>query len=309
MGAHGLMLHHFSGGCHPLGQGAISADQFADMLEFIGVERFLSPQLWVEKAKAGRLEPHDRCITFDDALLCQYEIAKPVLENYGLTAFWFVYSSVFIGNIERLELYRYFRTTRYSSISDFYDAFFECLLLSEFSADYLQGRSAFDPDSYLMEFSFYTQQDKLFRYTRDKILGAKRYNQVMDSLIEADQDFSKQEATRNLWMTDEHLRALSAREHLIGLHSFSHPTQMAALRRDEQLAEYRLNSEHLANVLGVPAITMSHPCGSYDADTLAILAELGVQIGFRANLAPSGGSLYELPRDDHTHIAMQMGLR
>jgi len=35
-GAHGIMFHHFHGGEHPAVQGSISAQDFADMIEYLG---------------------------------------------------------------------------------------------------------------------------------------------------------------------------------------------------------------------------------------------------------------------------------
>ena len=51
---------------------------------------------------------------------------------------------------------------------------------------------------------------------------------------------------------------------------------------------------------------MSHPCNSYNDDTLAILRDLGIVLGFRANLADDTNSLLELPRQDHATILADM---
>lgn len=47
---------------------------------------------------------------------------------------------------------------------------------------------------------------------------------------------------------------------------------------------------------------MSHPCNSYNNDTLMILKDLGIKIGFRANLAKDVYSNFEIPRVDHSDI-------
>src|SRR4051812_1212306 len=103
------MFHHFHGGAHARGQGAISAQQLDELLDFVGAGRILPALEWQERSTRGTLAPDDLCITFDDALRCQVDIALPVLESRGLTAFWFVYSSVFEGVRERLEIYRHVR--------------------------------------------------------------------------------------------------------------------------------------------------------------------------------------------------------
>ena len=125
---HGLMFHHFKDDRHKGGQGSISAEVFARLLMSIGLDRILSASEWCSRADEGTLKQDDLCLTFDDSLLCQFDIAVPVLEHFNKTAFWFVYSSVFQGVEEPLEIYRYFRTTHYAHLDDFYDEFFLSVL-------------------------------------------------------------------------------------------------------------------------------------------------------------------------------------
>lgn len=303
------MLHHFRGGPHPDGQGALTADQFADMIRFLGPERFLSPDAWCERALAGRLRPGDLCLTLDDALKCQFDIALPVMRAFGLTAFWFVYSGVFQGRAERLEIYRHFRSARFETVEAFYAAFFDNIAGSEHGETYRAAIATFRPAEYLADYAFYTDEDRRFRFVRDQVLGPRRYEAVMEAMIEDDPHYSITQAMRDLWMSDGDLGALAAEGHEVGLHSFSHPTRMVDLSPEEQARQYRANRDHLTAVLGVKPRAMSHPCNSYGPQTLEILADLGVEIGFRSNLAEVGGGRLELPRDDHSHVMARMALR
>ena len=45
-----------------------------------------------------KLSSNDICLTFDDTLKCQYDIAYPILKKEKLNAFYFIYSSVFDKN-------------------------------------------------------------------------------------------------------------------------------------------------------------------------------------------------------------------
>lgn len=308
MTSFGLMLHHFEVEGQPNGQGAITADKFAAMLEFLGPSTFLSPEEWMEGALSGTLLPDHKCLTFDDALLCQYEIALPVLDSYGLRAFWFVYSSVFEGNIEELEIYRHFRTTRFSDMEEFYAKFFLTVESSPWAAEYSYGIGAFDPSSYLAQFSFYTINDRRFRFTRDRILGPERYRQTMELMIEQS-GFDKVVEARRLWMNDDHLLALHKDGHSIGLHSYSHPTVMKNLSSGDQKTQYARNAEHLQKLLGTAVVSMSHPCGSYDERTLDILKSMGIRIGFRSDMAQREYTQLELPREDHAHVLKMMSVR
>lgn len=164
-----------------------------------------------------RLEPHHRCVTLDDALLCQYDVALPIFRRYGLTAFWFVYSSVFEGSRERLEMFRYYRTTRFPDIADFYAAFFERLRQSDTGPEFDRRNRNFDPASYLANYAFYSDDDRRFRFARDIVLGPDRYFSIVDEMMASDPAFDADAAASLLWMNDQHLRELSAEGHMIGL--------------------------------------------------------------------------------------------
>jgi len=310
---YGVMFHHFwdkkhpngQVGIHPNGQGAITADEFEQILHAVGIENILPAQDFYDKAVAGTLQPHETCLTFDDALLCQYDIALPVMEAHNLTAFWFVYSSVFQGNKEVLEIYRYFRSVEFNDFLSFYNAFFEAVKVSPYAADVQTALADFNPDAYLKGFDFYTTEDRIFRYVRDKVLGVEKYNQLMDQMIEA-AGYDWDEMAQNLWMTEAHLKNLHAKGHVLGLHSHTHPMVMGALPKDQQTAEYSRNFSYLSSALGQTPKVMSHPCNSYNQETLDLLTEMGITLGFRANMqeAPAGDSYgpLELPREDHINI-------
>jgi peptidoglycan/xylan/chitin deacetylase (PgdA/CDA1 family) len=94
--------------------------------------------------------------------------------------------------------------------------------------------------------------------------------------------FNKESASRNLWMSNENIQELHRSGHIIGLHSYSHPTTLHTLTMKEQELEYEKNFDHLSSILNDKPIAMSHPCGNYNEDTLKILNKFGIRIGFRS---------------------------
>lgn len=304
MTAHGIMFHHFHDDRHPSGQGSMSADELVRMIRYLGPERILSAEVWMERALAGSLTADDLCFTFDDALRCQYDIALPVLEDYGITAFWFVYSSVFEGGLELLEIYRYFRSTEFDDVDDFYKAFFADAA-KLYPGAVKRGFVDFDPSAYLVDFPFYTNNDRIFRYLRDDVLGPEKYARVMQPMI-AKAGYDMETLRTLLWLTDGQLANLAASGHVIGLHSYSHPTVLERLPADAQRLEYRRNYDHLSRVVGAAPHTVAHPCNSYGPETLEILRDLGVKLGFRANTAGPARSPFEFPREDHANVLKAM---
>jgi peptidoglycan/xylan/chitin deacetylase (PgdA/CDA1 family) len=295
--AKGIMFHHFCDAVHPRGQGAISSAELEAMIEFLGPENILDPYEFAARSAQGTLAPSHLCLTFDDALLCQYDVALPVLDKFGLKAFWFIYSSVFTGGLEPLEIYRYFRTVAYRDIDTFYAEFFR-----EANCD--EALATFVPSTYLRNDPFYTDNDRRFRYLRDDFLGEERYRNVMDKII-ANSGMSIEGMKNILWMTNHHLQQLTALGHVVGLHSFRHPTRLASLPVSEQKLEYTKNAEHLRSVIGYAPWAVSHPCNSYSDDTLKILQSLGVTFGFRA-YEDAGPSQLEMPREDHALVLRRM---
>lgn len=305
MPPHGIMFHHFHGGTHSPGQGSISADDLGKLLEHVGEDRILPARVWLERFLGERLEPTDTCLTFDDNLRCQFDIAAPVLDAYGLTGFWFVSTSVMQGNLERLEIYRAFRTRCFPDLDAFYAAFEATLAASNCAAEVEQALAAFDVERYLAGFPFYTDADRRFRYIRDVVLGSARYEAAMERML-AEHGVTPADLAENLWMTPDHLRRLHEAGHVIGLHSHTHPTRLGELAPAAQRREYVDNYDFLAALLPEPPIAMSHPCNSYDAATVEILAGLGIRLGFRANMSPGHHGRLEVPREDHTNLMREI---
>ena len=105
--------------------------------------------------------------------------------------------------------------------------------------------------------------------------------------------------------------------HLVGLHTHNHPTLLEKLNYDEQKNEYEKCISSISGILGKPKNEikyMSHPCGSYNSDTLEILRELGIELGFKHSMSvePERGmskinnSFLEIARQDHAEIYKRM---
>jgi Polysaccharide deacetylase. len=304
---HGIMFHHFYDGVHPKGQGALSGKELDDILCFIGLDNILSAKEFQERAILGKLRKQDVCITFDDNLKCQYDVAYPVLKKYNIKAFWFIYTSPFEGVNEKLEVYRYYRTVRFSSINNFYRFFFNKLVESEYQKLIYDGLKKFNADEYLNSFSFYSHDDKKFRFIRDEILKDK-YFSVMDGIIERDDRFSIKKIRDKLWIDTYGIKHLHKNGHIIGLHSHSHPTGLARQTRDVQTKEYSRNYNVIKNLLHDEPKSVSYPCNSYNKDTLRIMRDLNIKIGFKATMSFDVFDPLIIPRKDHANIQKEMKL-
>ena len=302
MHAHGIMFHHFHDETANLKrQGSISA---ADLELIITTLRanfnILDAKEYSKRTSTGTLQSNDLTLTFDDALKCQHDIAAPILKKYNIRAFFFVYSSVFGDNPDPLEYYRDFRNSYFNNIDSFYESFFMHFndKHPNLSKDYKQNY----PKDYLSEFPFYTDNDRHFRFVRDKILGPEPYSSILEIMMQS-AGYSKAERRKTLFLEKKDLISLSSEGHSIGLHSHTHPTQIHLLDEITQRREYEENHRFIQETIGIKPDCMSHPNGNYDSTTLSILNHLGISIGFRSSMNPSVGmSNLEIPREDHANV-------
>lgn len=300
------MFHHFHSDFHSARPGSLSGEDFAGMLDFLESEfRILEPREFV--TLADRVSDVDRAVvlTFDDALLSQVEVAAPILHERGHAAVFSVYSSVFSGQPDPLEVFACFRAEEYPDFFAFWRDF-ERRVLEDATSDEEEYLLRY-PEDYLSDFPFYTPEERKFRFLRDEILGPERYFAIMWALIGSNPSFDLASVQSRLWMDQSHLLRLISEGHSIGLHSHSHPTRLDEMPREEQAHEYRQNFDWISENLGVRPEFVAHPCGRYSSDTLEILDDLGVKVGFRSTMTGDNrGSRFEVPREDHANVLSQM---
>lgn len=303
---HGVMFHHFHSGKHPKSQGSISATEFDNMLTWLADRKnVLSADEFSYKLKLQKLDNTDICITFDDALLCQYEIALPILKAWGIQAYFFIHSTPFHKDPDLLEVFRFFRNSSFGSIDDFYKQFFDNVA-NNCSQTYFKAEISFKKIDYLNDYQFYTENDKWFRFLRDQALSKKQYQDVMNALM-LEKNFSVTDTQKIIRITSEHLLELANGGQTVGLHSYSHPVNFHLLDEETQKLEYQKNFDHLKEITRLSPTSMSHPFGNYNQITLDILKSMEIEIGFRDNSKINKiRSIYEVPREDHTNILQEM---
>lgn len=304
--AHGLMFHHFHSDDHAEKPGSIEADVFRRMLLNLR-ERFelLNADVFLGKALEGSLGPEDVVLTFDDALKSQVDVALPVLDEESILGIFNVYSSVFSGEPNPLEIYADFRATAFKNFSSFWDEFL-AVSGNLFPDLTTQLEREYSPD-YLCEFSFYADSERRFRFLRDELLRPTKYRMVMDLMLDRSA-YDLSSRIDQLWMDKSDLAGLLGAGHVVGLHSHTHPTRISELSKEDQKREYTLNYSFIVNELGFIPTVVAHPCGDYSDETLSVLKDLGIQVGFRSSMTLGPyGSLLEIPRKDHADLLKELG--
>ena len=201
---HSVMFHHFHDDKHLPAQGSLSSSDFIQMIDWLNKHySILSAGQYKENFENGTLKNTEICLSFDDALKCQYDIAVPVMERLGIQAFFFTHSSAFGQNPDRLEIYRYFRTACYADIDKFYEDFFHSVEQID-AAEFIRHHARYSEINYLAIYSFYTDNDRWFRYLRDHYLVGNQYDELMNELM-FQNDFDAYTAKKDLWMSEDNL--------------------------------------------------------------------------------------------------------
>ena len=311
---HGIMFHHFhDDGIHTKGQGSIDKDDFYKMINFIGRNNILDADIFFEKFKNNKLKEKEVCLTFDDGIKCQIDVALPILEELKIKSFFFVYTSMFEGKPDNLEIFRYFRMNYFNNVDEFYNSFYQVLDedLKTFFEDNNDKIKATK-----IKFPHYSIEDIKFRLVRDIFLTKSHYEETMLLMLKEKQ-FNYKDFFKKLYFQKDDLIRLDSLGHLVGLHSHNHPTLLEKLNYDEQKDEYEKCLSSISNILDKPKNEikyMSHPCGSYNKDTFEVLKELGIELGFKQimTIEPEKGmkkinnSFLEIARQDHAEIYKRM---
>jgi len=311
---HGIMFHYFhDDGVHSRGQGSISKDDFYKIINFIDRKYILDADVFFEKFKENKLKENEVCLTFDDTIKCQIDVALPVLEDLKIKSFFFVHTSVFEEKPDNLAIFRQFRMNYFNSVDEFYINFYKVL---NKDLDNFFKKNENNIKNKKIKLPFYTIEDIKFRLIRDTYLTKDEYEKSI-FLMMKQKKFDPKKNYSNLFFDKKDLNQLNSLGHLIGLHSHNHPTLLEGLSYDEQKLEYENCISIISKIIDKPKSEikfMAHPCGSYNNHTLEILKELGIELGFKSimtieiekGMKKINNSFLEIARQDHAEIVKRM---
>ena len=175
----GIMFHHLHGKSHIKSQGSINQKKFKEILCVLEKKyNLLNADVFLDKCTSGIIKKKDICLTFDDGLKSQFDLAFPTLRKKKLKAFFFIYSSA-LKKPSDLEIFRDFRFRSYKKINNFYKDFFSVFENSHYK---IKKKDKIY-QNYLKNYKFYTLDDRIFRYLRDKILNNKNYLIIMKKMM------------------------------------------------------------------------------------------------------------------------------
>ncbi|MBI9033201.1 MAG: polysaccharide deacetylase family protein [Bacteroidales bacterium] len=297
----GLMFHHLHDDQTPENeviQGSVHLEVLDDIIRDVKKKySLLNADEFAYRANQNKLKSDEICLTFDDSLKSQYSIARQILNNYNLNAFYFVYTGIYSDKLPLLEIYRLFRNKYFESFDEYYNKFI-ALFREQTQTDWVGLLKSY-PENYLEQFPFYSRNEKIFRYIRDVVLKDEEYIRINNLLIE--EYTTIYDLAKNLWFTEEEIKNLHDDGHQIGLHSTNHQTNLGELSDQVQQEEYFNNKSFLENIIGRNITSIGYPSGSYNRYTLELMKQIGVEVGFLSYEVEKCQSKMEIPRIDCTN--------
>ena len=307
---HGIMFHHFHDGKNYLkSDGSIDRDDFYKIIKFIGKKNILDAKDFYVKLKKNNLKKNHLCLTFDDSLKSQYDIALPVVEDLNIKCFFFIYSSALTKKPDLLEIIRHFRTNFFDNNDHFYKKFLKiCInLIDKKKINLFFKKNKKEIKKWKVKSPFYSIEDIKFRFIRNKLLSKKNYKKIMLTMFN-ENNFDYKLECKNLFLSTNNVKKISKLGHIIGLHSHNHPVMIEKESSYIQKNEYKTNKKILEKIINKKTFSMSHPFGSYNKLTLKILNKLNIDIGFKQTsrvderVKKINNSILEIAREDPSNI-------
>ena len=297
----GIMFHHFhKNSKDKYVENSITSSEFEKILKFIGLKNIISADLWAKKALENKLKKNEVCITFDDGLKSQHKIAFPILKKYQIKAFWFIFSSVFYGKKDNNEIHKFFYKKYFRNFKLFFESFKNEILnlkRSKFILSIINQKKA---KNYMIKLNIYSKEERIYKYLRDRILTSKEIFQIYQNLFKKFK-FNEKKIADQLWISQKDFKQIINDKQVIGLHSFSHSSNITSKSYNYQFKEYKKNLIDLNKIYKKKIISASFPFNAYNSDSIKVLKKLNIRLCFSA-LSNIKFNRLIIPRIDHAKI-------
>jgi peptidoglycan/xylan/chitin deacetylase (PgdA/CDA1 family) len=280
----------------------VSVENFTRHLEIIKAKYYpISLQQLVENIRQGKIEKNSVAVTFDDGYADNLENAKPLLEKYEIPATVFVTS----GNLGKSREFWWDELERVFLQSIQLPA---TLNLEIHGKEYqwdLRNTEKYLPENYSnWDWSRKPEKDPslrhgVFRSVYQKLQSLELYHRAiaMNQIIAWSGVSLTPRHTHRSLLPDELVTLQDGGIIEIGAHTVNHPF-LSQLSQPMQQQEIQGSKLELEKLLGREVKSFAYPHGSYNQETVDLVAETGFSSACSTfmNRVESGSNLFALPR-------------
>jgi peptidoglycan/xylan/chitin deacetylase (PgdA/CDA1 family) len=237
------------------------------------------------------LDKHYICVTFDDGLKEQFELAMPILQRKGIPFIFFINPSNYIENsvsiVHQVHLLRSQIPSSeiLNTISGDTSGNTSNTHLSLTAEEKLKARQHYNFDS---------PADAELKYILNFKLSFAQQKQLIASLFQ--HYFDEKEVSKQLYMDEEELKKVAACN-CLGSHTYHH-FPLGKLSREEIAFEIAESQKALTSLTGKPIEAISYPYGSFEACAFPVVeyAERnGFVFGFTMERAANNNNITHQP--------------
>lgn len=216
-------------------------------------------------------------LTFDDGTKDHYTLVSEILDKKGITASFFpVLGPITEKKVNTLEKQRYLQYEAFSDYKEFLNQFLH-FASSSLNAEAVKIASQ-KAKHYLNEHSFYSDDERLFRYIRNEILKPQEFALVIDAMFEK-AGINEREFIENNFLTKDEITKLSSAGHTIGGHTWSH-VRLPEQDPNRQIEEISLAHQALETLLKKPVTSFAYPFGDFTLESKNFLSESNIKVSF-----------------------------
>ena len=277
----GILFHHFhSKNAFYKSPGSLNKDNF---LKFIREfkKKILNPDDYLNDLKNKKNK--SICLTFDDGLKCQYDIALPILNEFNIKAFFFIFSDSLNKNKITTETIRFFRYKYFQNQKLFYKKFFK---LVEIRKKINLKNSNLINHKYFLNIKknspYYSRQDILYKIVRDNILNLNDYNKII-RLMMREKKVDITSLNKKIYLDKKKIKNISDMGHIIGLHTHHHNHKINNYTYKEEYNDYKKNKYFLEKIIKKKINICSYPFGIFTKNTNKIIKTLNIDYAFCKN--------------------------
>lgn len=240
------------------------------LLELSRHGKFISHQDVMDAINENKSLNRSILITFDDGLKEQFEVAKPILDELGIPAIFFVNPSnqekKIVSTVHQIHLLRSYKSGQ------------EILnLIKEVTNNNIFRLNKEEEQMAENHYNYDFPEDAHLKYLLNFKFNPQFQKKIIDQCFK---EFFKdsEKIARSLYMSNEQLCVLAENGQL-GSHTYHH-FPIGLLEENEAKAEIENSSIYLTKLTGISPKAISYPYGSYDA-CKGKIADLSSQNGFR----------------------------
>lgn len=248
-------------------------------------------------------------LTFDDGLKDHYNTVFPILQEYNLTGSFYPLTRPYIDKkiptVEKQRFVQYcFYEDYFMFLYDFYSTIETYFPETFRSIPLLNKENIKKSQHYLKDSSFYSDEERFYRYLRDKHISCNEFVHIIDILFKK-YFTSEKKFIETMYISENELKEIKKHNMDIGSHTHSHPF-LPNITKEKQEFEINNSINFLSNLLEEELDSFCYPFGAFNEDTIEILKKQNIKIAFSTeNYAkPNVHHPLKLYRFDTINIAL-----